>query len=104
MAFIDLKSVVRKWEVPSDLKKERAHEFREDYFLAADGFSLPLRVSPVRASVQRQFQNQESCVCDSDRKHIRFLKKRGRRYKVGGARNDSPYKTEHQKQSETVCI
>jgi Domain of unknown function (DUF4372) len=40
MAFIDLKSVGRKWEVPSNLKEERAHEFRENYFLAADGFSL----------------------------------------------------------------
>ena len=56
MAFIDLKSVGRKWEVPSDLKEERAHEFRENYFLSADGFSLPLRISPVRGAVQRQLQ------------------------------------------------
>jgi hypothetical protein len=47
MAFIDLKSAGRKWEVPSDLKEERAHEYLENYFLAVDGFSLPLRVSSV---------------------------------------------------------
>jgi len=42
MAFIDLKSFGRKWKVPSVVKEERAHEFRKDYFLLADGFSLPL--------------------------------------------------------------
>jgi hypothetical protein len=65
MAFIDLKSAGRKWEVPSDLKEERAHKFRENYFLAADGFSLPLRVSSVRAAVQRQLQNQELLLLGS---------------------------------------
>ena len=57
MAFIDLKSAGRKWEVPSDLKEERAHEFWKNYFLPADGFSLPLRISAVRSTVQRQLQN-----------------------------------------------
>src|SRR5512139_1325110 len=65
MAFIDLKSAGRKWEVPSGLKEERPHEFRKNYFLAADGFSLPLRISPVCAAVQRQFQNQELLLLGS---------------------------------------
>jgi hypothetical protein len=57
MAFIDLKSAGRKWEVPSGLKEESSHEFWENYFLPADRFSLPLRISPVRAAVQGQFQS-----------------------------------------------
>jgi hypothetical protein len=65
MAFIDLKSAGRKWEVPSPMKEERPHEFRKNYFPPADGFSLSLRISPVRSTDQRQFHNQELLLLGS---------------------------------------
>jgi len=58
------------------VKEERAHEFRKNYFLSADGFSLPLRISPVRGAVQRQLQLrlEPGAIYIVDRDYIDFAR------------------------------
>ena len=59
MAFIDLKSAPRKWDVAPAIKEERAHELRKNYFLPADRLSFTLRIPTVRAALQRKLQDQK---------------------------------------------
>ena len=59
MAFIDLKSARRKWDVAPAFKEERANELRQDHFLPADRLSFTLRIPTVRAAIQRKLQDQK---------------------------------------------
>ena len=59
MAFIDLKSARRKWDVSPAIKEELTHELRQDYFLPADGLSITLRIPAVHAALPRKLKDQK---------------------------------------------